>query len=432
MTVHRAGRQGAHGLRIACHGWVLRDGGSVAGAGYLLVRSLLDLGHEVDLFGAAGHVDDPGFQHAAFRYVRADPKSGSYLPAAATKQTPLGLAIHRMRHAPQQRQTSARLRGLVQERHSVRPYHVSLHLGLAPQFRIAGLPTVSWPQGAPGLERDALVRNRQLVSEVSGSVIYRGVVSYYTIKDAGAWRWMKAPLTYVVTASSLSRSQVIDFGVAPERVKVIPYPIGTDDDTEAWPSPHTPSRARFLTIGRWDARKRVDLAIDSVLELRRRGCDASLDIVGRPGALPGWPEYLAARADSHIRVQGAVSFLEAQRLIGTATAVLQTSENEEFGSVVAEALSHGVPAVVGPSNGTGQYLSPDTGVIFSRYSATAVADALSTAVALAREPSTAATCRAAAAHQFRPMSVASQLVDVLHAAVGDAGGLPRCLERSSG
>ena len=57
---------------------------------------------------------------------------------------------------------------------------------------------------------------------------------------------------------------------------------------------------------------------------------------------------------------------EVPALLREATVLVQTSENENFGSSVAEALACGTPVVVGPSNGTADYIDEHS-MIFGDY-----------------------------------------------------------------
>ena len=59
-------------MRIACYGWVERDGGSVAGANYELLSELLGRGHDVTFFAKRGHVRPDQFpRHPNYRGVPA-------------------------------------------------------------------------------------------------------------------------------------------------------------------------------------------------------------------------------------------------------------------------------------------------------------------------------------------------------------------------
>jgi glycosyltransferase involved in cell wall biosynthesis len=68
---------------------------------------------------------------------------------------------------------------------------------------------------------------------------------------------------------------------------------------------------------------------------------------------------------------------EVRTLLQEAAALVQPSEEENFGSSVAEALACGTPVVVGPTNGTGDYILGG-GERFADYQVDAVAGAVST------------------------------------------------------
>jgi glycosyltransferase involved in cell wall biosynthesis len=98
-----------------------------------------------------------------------------------------------------------------------------------------------------------------------------------------------------------------------------------------------------------------------------------LVVAGRPGVVP---EIAGILDDADLAI--GVTYLqsvpreEVPGLFRTSDILVETSESENFGSAVAEALACGIPVVVGPSNGTADYIDPGSAV-FDSYTPESVA-----------------------------------------------------------
>ncbi|MDH2904684.1 MAG: glycosyltransferase [Actinomycetota bacterium] len=114
----------------------------------------------------------------------------------------------------------------------------------------------------------------------------------------------------------------------------------------------------LLFVGRLQALKGVDLALETLITLRRRGRDASLAIVGGPSG----PEGTRTLAQLHERVRVAgviadVSFVAPQshQLLSTwmraADVTLVPSRSESFGLVALESSACGTPVVASAVGG---------------------------------------------------------------------------------
>ncbi len=164
----------------------------------------------------------------------------------------------------------------------------------------------------------------------------------------------------VVTVSEHSRRELVAAGVPDERVHFVREGIAAPGPTAGWPEAWPGTGLRLLQLGRLEARKRPELAIDTLAALRRSGIDASLVVAGE-----GPQEELAARAAGMpVRFTGRVGETDKWRLYDSADVLLFGSTLEGFGLVVAEAQSRGVPVVAATGTATAEALEDGrTGVL---------------------------------------------------------------------
>jgi len=167
-------------------------------------------------------------------------------------------------------------------------------------------------------------RSRRRGHEIAHRAIERAVVSIY-------------PSEWAV------RSAVGTYGADPETTFVVPYGANTE---------HPPSHAEaidaarrtecvLLWVGRDWERKGGPLALDTLVELRRRGIDATLTVVGvEPGVI-----------NEHMRV---LPFLNKQvpeeletytELWRTSAFLLMPGRVETFGGTYGEAAANGLPSI---------------------------------------------------------------------------------------
>ena len=131
-------------VRLACSGLLDERAGSVAGAGYLLVRELLSRGIDIDFYAENGYTPMPeSLAGPRFNYV------GIERPRWMSSMPPRVLFLTIWLLAPfVQRTWENRFGPVARERHRVAPYDAVLSLGTTPRFTIPGVPTVTWLQGS--------------------------------------------------------------------------------------------------------------------------------------------------------------------------------------------------------------------------------------------------------------------------------------------
>lgn len=406
-------------MRLACYGWVQEDAGSVASAGHTVVAELLRRGHRADLFADREHVPAPAdlVGDPRFAYVGLAPPRSSHLPAGLYRPAELVLG-------PRWRQAWRRRFGAAaRARHELEPYDALLSLGVAPAFVLGGVPTVAWLQSPVHTELEAVRRLRPLIHRVSGPSFYAAVTTYYVRRARRDARQLDL-CDEVICGSSWSERALADHGFPAEHLHALPYPIDLarfsvrERDAPAGPGPV------LLSVGRLDPRKRLDLLVAAFDIVARSAPGARLVVVGHVGMAPNQLSLLDESAfRERIVYRRAVPQAAVPDLLRGADVLVQPSENENFGSAVAEALASGVPAVVGPTNGTADYLDANSAV-FSAYTPQAVAGAvLAVLDRRRRDPEAVArTTRDSAERWFSAARVVDRLEEILEGAVAGRGG----------
>ncbi|MFI5035028.1 MAG: glycosyltransferase [Acidimicrobiales bacterium] len=145
-----------------------------------------------------------------------------------------------------------------------------------------------------------------------------------------------------------------------------------------------PASTMLLYVGRLQHLKGADLALDTLIELRRRGRAAELAIVGGPSG----PDGRGTLEMLHRRVGAAgvidrVTFVapQAHQLLSTwmraADVTLVPSRSESFGLVALESSACGTPVVASDVGGLSTLVEPGVnGVLLGARDAAAWADAV--------------------------------------------------------
>lgn len=156
-----------------------------------------------------------------------------------------------------------------------------------------------------------------------------------------------------------------------------------------WKRPLSPGPAerpgnRILVVARVVPHKGVREAIEAFAELRRRGSDAVLDVVGSLRGDPRYVDELRARIaafglNDRIRLRGRVSDRKLASLYRSASVFLSLSEHEGYGVPIAEAIVAGTPVVAYPGGAVAETLG-EAGLLVDDREPETVADALERAL----------------------------------------------------
>ncbi|MBL9137935.1 MAG: glycosyltransferase family 4 protein [Verrucomicrobiales bacterium] len=177
------------------------------------------------------------------------------------------------------------------------------------------------------------------------------------------------------TRKALNRHGVREVHVLPNGVDLEPLSV--------LPEKRLSRPLRLIAVSRIAPNKRVDHAIRAVAELRRRGLDVNLTVVG-----DGMMLAELKRLTGELQVAGAVEFVgyqpEAKKSEGLRDAhlLLHPSVREGWGLNVIEANAMGTPAVVYPVDGlVDSTVDRETGVICREESPESMAEAVAWATA---------------------------------------------------
>lgn len=151
-----------------------------------------------------------------------------------------------------------------------------------------------------------------------------------------------------LTVSEVTRGELADLGVDPERSAVVPNGL----DAEETPGIERSATPSLVAVSRLVPHKRIEHAIDVVARLSQRWPDLRLDIVG----CGPWRDVLADYAEQRgvgerVTLHGWVDEAEKHAILARSWVHLCPSVKEGWGLVIMEAAAHGVPSVAYRSAG---------------------------------------------------------------------------------
>lgn len=405
-------------LSLACTGFVSDDAGSVASANSVLLRDLIRRGHQISFFTKPSFVDPrPALRDivstADFKLVDCTNRFGDGLRRRVAAR---GRGL--WGHFWGQLDAATYNRGLVRAMRRSPASGIDLWLGDWARGR-GSRPVVSFVQGPPGTDARSVFTRRKLIQQLAGKATW--------LKLAAAARWRLGPglpsmrhTDHFIVGSEWSRQTMIQQYHRPAATThALPYPIDLDAFT-----PHPTKRPadkpiRLLWLGRFAPRKRLDLFLNGLANAIREGCDAEGWVVGQSAFVPGFEKLLAEFPfPDRLKHWPSVPRQKIPGMLSEVDVMAQPSDEENFGSSVAEALACGVPAIVGATNGTGDYLCDRSIRLADDQPETMAAAIVAMADAKKRgELADPGPSRAAAEKHFDPEKVIDQLEAVLKLAI---------------
>jgi glycosyltransferase involved in cell wall biosynthesis len=166
----------------------------------------------------------------------------------------------------------------------------------------------------------------------------------------------------IVTSETTGERLAADFGVAPERIKVV-VP-GTDDAPRSLGSGGT--TCNIISVGTLVPRKGHDVLLRALARLF--DLDWRLTIVGSPERDPVHARALAALAEkfgieNRVSFAGEATDAELEALWHEADLFALATHWEGYGMAVAEALKRGLPVAVGGGGAAASLVPPEAGVV---------------------------------------------------------------------
>lgn len=359
-------------FRIACYGYVGKNEGSGVGANFRLLEELLNRGFEIDFYGSEG-VNQPSelLDRKNFRFISLPVtfvrSFEQRLPKTLRNlfKTTLHEPLHVLFAAPAY---NRRLKREVISQQADRKYDLLFYWGLHALFKIEGVPTISWVQGPPQTEWFYINKLRKKIISLCGAGTYLKAMVYYASRKTRLNQQISNS-DILICASQWSRERMIDYGVAEEKVKMLPFPINLEVfDVGSYPRSSAIGRRKtFLWLGRLDPRKRLDLLLDAYRLLLKERQDVDVNIFGGFRYYIGYKKLIDSfEFPEHLHYQSSVSCSEVPNLMRQCDVLIQPSEGEDFGFSVAEAISCGLPVIIGPTNGIKHFIG-DSSFVFEQY-----------------------------------------------------------------
>ena len=343
-------------MKIAATGYVSEQAGSVASANALLLRSLLDAGHEVDFFSKPSFVDPRPCvgEHTGFRFIATDNVGPDRFRAKVQHLPALGFLACRYDCATY---TRLLLQNIRQE-HQQRRYDLCLWLGDYVPGRVKNLPMISFAQGPPGTDARSIVSRFNEVRKLAG---LRRAVQWYVLARLRLSALGLPSLRHsdhIIVGSRQSQRALHElYGVNPAHTSALPYPIDLNLFHPSTESRGPGAELRVLWLGRIIPRKRLDLFLQGIELAIRQGLRVKATIVGGTGFIPGYEKMIEAFPfPDRLRWIKAMPRTEVPELLHQHDVLVQPSDEENFGSSVAEAQACGLPVIVGHTNGNADYL----------------------------------------------------------------------------
>ncbi len=372
-----------HALRLAVFGFVGEHYGSLCSGHYLVLRELLSRGHQVDFYGIDGVQDAAGldvFPNCSFTSVKHSFSTKIWslinrLPPFCRKTISYVFA------QPSNRLHFLEIKRIVLGEHAIRPYDAQLFLGLLPAWRVSSIPNISWTQGCAKGESEWLIRHVDLLWEMRCGHLLPMLLTGYLWKHWEAERDLtRADVLFC--GSQWAKDCWKRFGASVDKLLTIPYPI--DLERFKFVGEHrtdNEGKFRILYLGRIVPRKRFDLVIKAFEIVASTLPHVFLQVIG--GFSYGGTAYrrMMERSKFLDRIE-YIDSVPRQRVpdyIANSNLILQPSENENYGSACAEAAAIGRPTLLGPTNGTQDYL-PNSAYRFEEYTPKAVAEGIFTAI----------------------------------------------------
>lgn len=385
----------------------------MSGANMLLIREMLSRGCEVTFFSKSSFVDPrPLFQSSErFSFVETDNQLVDRIRSATSKIPVIG-QLTTMWDASSYNRLIVKM---INHAHQTQRFDAVLWFGDYARGQVDGVPALSFAQGPPGTDARAALSHYGSIRRIAGWIVATkwALLARLRLSPLGL-----PPLQFsdkILVGSHQSRNTLIStFGIDADRVCSMPYPI--DLDLFHPRTTGSPTRSlRCLWLGRIIPRKNLPLLLEGAALAIQRGADIQLSVIGQVSAIKGYERLLhqfpypeRLRWTPHVARQDVPAIVRDQDI------VVQPSEEEDFGSSVAEAQASGLPVVIGKTNGNADYLC-ERDIHLADYDVESLASALTEMAARKRDGKLgdSATSRSCAEKFFSKDRIADQFIQTV-------------------
>ena len=224
------------------------------------------------------------------------------------------------------------------------------------------MPVVSFLQGPPGTDARSIVDRFDEIKALAG---FGNAIKWRTLALLRLSRIGLPPLALTdcfIVGSQISKQTLNTlYGVRNERIFTLPYPIDLNlfhlNVLKPDSSGGGAESIRACWLGRIIPRKRLDLFLNGAELAIRQGVDVRLTLVGGIGFVPGYEKLIEGFPfPDRLRWEKGIPRDKVPALLGEHDVLIQPSDEENFGSSVAEAQACGLPVIVGRTNGNSDYL----------------------------------------------------------------------------
>lgn len=344
-------------MRIACTGFLAEQAGSIVAANALLLRTLVERGIEVDFFSKPSFVDPRPIVggRRGFRFLPTTNRISDTIHRKMRRAFFVSFIAARRDSVSYNRLLVRRIR----KENQRRSYDLCLWLGDYAWGSVPGIPTVSFVQGPPGTDARSVLERHDQLKGLCGSwlTLKWMALARLRLSRLGLPRFQHSD--HFIVGSEQSRSTLRRlYGINSTLVSVVPYPIDLTFFSPARKaSTSGAGTLRALWLGRIVPRKRLDLFLQGAAIAIGRGVDVRLTIVGRVGFVPGYERLIKSfQFPERLEWIESLPRTEVPALFHRHDVLAQPSDEENFGSSVAEAQACGLPVIVGATNGNADYL----------------------------------------------------------------------------
>jgi glycosyltransferase involved in cell wall biosynthesis len=408
--------------RIACYALISKNSGSLASANFLIVEELLKRGYEIDLYGMNdfNYVEELS-DYQALRYIGLSIPLVQYIWNFLEKIPNKGGLLYKVWARLSSLIYFSAMRNKAEENHRNARYDLTLFLGLPGYFRLRNIPTISWLQGPFQTEQQSIKKLKDTIISLCGIQEYL-ILQLFYMYSSFMTKKIFGTSDIFICGSKWAKGNLCLSKIDKNQIKVLPYPIDMDlfKPSTIIREIKDNKKIVFLWLGRIVPRKRLDLLLEVFKELIQEKHDVYLQIIGKFSYAKGYKKIIEDfDFPERLHYQESIQRLKVPEIMNSVDIIIQPSESENFGSSVAEALSCGIPVIVGSTNGTKDYLSDSAAWIFEEYSPACFKHTIEKAInhlgTSRKEISLAA--RAQAEKEFSIMKVVDELANIFEEAI---------------